>query len=464
MSRQAASVFVIDDDVDVLELVSIRLTAAGFNVRKFASPREAIACIESEPPALIVTDLHMPEYEGTEVLRRARQVDKKIAVIMISGAGTIETAVAAMKDGAFDFLVKPVDLSHLAELAQRAVQFNQLQRENSSLHKEIANLRKSRFAPAGVSPGMRKVMELAHSVADTDATVLITGESGVGKELLADYVQSNSHRKTGPYIKVNCGALSGNLLESELFGHEKGAFTGATERRIGRFEQAQNGTIFLDEIGEMSMDAQTRLLRVLQQREVQRVGGTATINLNLRVICATNRDLKQEVTAGKFREDLYYRVNVFPLRLPPLRERRADIPALSSDLLSVIRVRLGRGPTGISQAGLDALALYDWPGNVRELENVLQRCAILCDRDMLDVLDLPSEITDPKCNAPSDTPGTTVTETLATAREDGERRRILDVLNESNWNMSAAAARLAVSRSTLYVKLDQYNIQRPGKA
>ncbi|HYF52289.1 MAG TPA: sigma-54 dependent transcriptional regulator [Planctomycetota bacterium] len=451
-------VYVVDDDVDVLDLVALRLAQAGWEVRRFSDPAQALKAIESESPALVVTDLHMPGIDGHTLLKRARELDSKTSVIMMSGAGTIEAAVAAMKDGAFDFLVKPVDFSHLAELAQRAMEFNELKRENVTLRKEVAHMRKSGLAPAGSSEAMRKVMELAGAVAATDTTVLITGESGVGKERLADFIQANSQRKNGPHIKVNCGALSGSLLESELFGHEKGAFTGATDRRIGRFEQAQNGTIFLDEIGEMSMEAQTRLLRVLQQRELQRVGGAATINLNIRVVCATNKDLKAEVAAGKFREDLYYRVNVFPLRLPPLRERRADIPALSLDLLRTIRLRLDRGPADISQAALDAMAVYDWPGNIRELENVLQRCAILCRSDTLDVADLPTEITQAQAAAsmPS-APGT-----LETAREDSERRRILEALDECNWNMSLAAQRLAISRSTLYVKLDQYRIQRPG--
>jgi len=463
MNADPRCVFVIDDDPDVLNLVATRLSTAGLNIRKFTNPLQAMDSIESEKPALIITDLHMPEAEGSDVLRSARQVDKKISVILMSGAGTIEAAVDAMKDGAFDFLVKPIDMSHLVELAQRAMEFNQLQRENSSLKTDMANLRKSRFAPAGSSDAMRKVMELAQAVAGTDATVLITGESGVGKELLADFVQGHSPRKTASYVKVNCGALSGSLLESELFGHEKGAFTGATDRRVGRFEQAQNGTIFLDEVGEMTMEAQTRLLRVLQQRELQRVGGTATINLNIRVIRATNKDLLTEVVAGKFREDLYYRVNVFPVRLPPLRDRRADIPALSADLLRTIRVRLDRGPNGISQAALDALATYRWPGNVRELENVLQRCAILCAEDTLDVADLPSEITSPDSTAPGAGAAAAQPGTLETAREDGERRRILEVLDSCHWNMSAAATRLAISRSTLYVKLDQYRIERPGR-
>jgi DNA-binding NtrC family response regulator len=462
-----ATILVVDDDKDLLEMFVEVLRGAGYDVRGFDEPLKALEAFNVAPTDLVFTDLQMPGMGGIDLLRKIKQRDPRTPVIMASAVGTVNNAVQAMKEGAFDFLTKPVDLGHFLELVNRAHEFKELKHENMALKTQVADLRGSRIAPVGTSAEMKEVLRMARTVADTDATVLLIGETGTGKEVLADVIQHNSSRRNSPYVRVNCASLSGTLLESELFGHEKGAFTGATERRSGRFEQAQKGTIFLDEIGEMTMEAQVRLLRVLQQREMQRVGSSQTISLDIRVICATNRDLKAEVAAKRFREDLFYRVNVFPLLLPPLRQRKRDIPALCMDLLHGVRARLGRGPTDISQAALDKLTLYSWPGNVRELENLLERCSILCAAHTLDVDDLPEEIlvgagasapVSAAAPAAASAPAA-VGETLEAARQQTERESIIVALEKCHWNMSKAAKMLGISRSTLYVKLDQYKIE-----
>ena len=456
-----ATILVVDDDEDLLDMFSEVLRGAGYEVRGFSEPLKALEAFNADPTELVFTDLQMPGMGGIELLRKIKERDARTPVIMASAVGTINNAVQAMKDGAFDFLTKPVDIGHFLELINRAHEFRELKREVIALKTEVADLRGSRIAPVGTSAEMKAVLNMARTVATTDATVLLIGETGTGKEVLADVIQHNSNRRNGPYVRVNCAALSGTLLESELFGHEKGAFTGATDRRSGRFEQAQKGTIFLDEIGEMTPEAQVRLLRVLQQREMQRVGSSQTISLDIRVICATNRDLKAEVAAKRFREDLFYRVNVFPLILPPLRQRKRDIPALCMDLLRGVHARLGRGPSDISQAAIDKLTAYNWPGNVRELENMLERCSILCGAPTLDVDDLPDEIVRNVSAAPAPTtPGALASDdpTLEAGRQQSERERIVSALEKCRWNMSNAAKMLGISRSTLYVKLDQYGI------
>jgi len=462
--NNAVSILLVDDDLEILSMLADTLTEGGYKVRQFHNPVEAISSFQACTSDLVLTDLQMPGMGGIDLLRKVKAHDADVPVILLTAGGTIQNAVQAMKDGAFDFLTKPVDVLHLLEIVRRALEFKALKRENLELRTEVADLRNSRIAPVGTYPGMIKVMELAQAVATTDETVLITGESGVGKEVLAGLIQRKSRRKEGPYIKVNCAALTGTLLESELFGHERGAFTGASERHIGRFELAQKGTIFLDEIGEMNAEAQTRLLRVLQNRELQRVGGNQTIALDIRVLCATNRDLKAEVKAGNFREDLYYRVNVFPVQLPPLRERKADIPALALDLLKSIRSRVGRGPKEFSSEAIDKMVLYSWPGNIREMENVLARCAILCQKSTIEADDLPVElvaISGEAATGVSPSPkASTEGSSLDDARAATESAHIVEVLEQCRWRMADAAKLLGISRSTLYVKLDRYGIRR----
>ncbi|MFH0940219.1 MAG: sigma-54 dependent transcriptional regulator [Planctomycetota bacterium] len=466
------TIFVVDDDEPLLEMNTEILHNAGYEVRPFSDPRKAVAAFAELPCDLVFTDVQMSWLGGIELLRKIKEMNAHTPVIVASAFGTIKNAVQAMKDGAFDFLTKPIEPEHLVELVKRALEFKNLARENVILRAEVADLRSTRIAPMGSSPVMKEFLKKALAVADTDATVLLIGESGVGKEILADYIQRHSPRKNESYVKVNCGAFAGTLLESELFGHEKGAFTGATEQRRGRFELAHKGTLFLDEIGELTLEAQTRLLRALQQREVQRVGSSTTISLDIRVICATNKDLKAEVAAKRFRDDLYYRIYVFPLRLPSLRQRVADIPGLAFDLLRTVRTRLGRGPTDISQAALDKLSAYHWPGNIRELENVLERCSILCAKPALETDDLPEEIVAESSDilatptfADTPAPATEAQTTrsgvsLEDTRRKSERERIVVALQESRWNISTTAKLLGISRSTLYVKLDEYGINK----
>jgi two-component system, NtrC family, response regulator AtoC len=444
-------ILVIDDDPEMLELVTIALQTNDYDVKPFNDPRSGLEFFSADSPDLVLTDLQMPGLSGIEVLQQIKVQSSETPVILMTALGTIRSAVEAIKSGAFDFLTKPLDVEHLLNVINRAIDYQDILRENSELRAEVADLRGSRIAPEGASSAMRKVLEIARAVAPTSETVLITGESGTGKEVLADIIQRGSDRKDAPYIKVNCAALTGSLLESELFGHEKGAFTGALARRIGRFELAHKGTIFLDEIGDMPLEAQTRLLRVLQQRELQRVGGTQNIQLDIRVVCATNKNLKDMVAEGKFREDLYYRINVIDLHLPPLRHRKSDIPALAMDLLQGIRKRLGRGPSRISPDAMELLCGYNWPGNIRELENVMARCAILCEDAMIETKNIPDGLRSesaPKAGS------------LAETRGDSEKTRIIDILDSCEWNMSKAAQLLGVGRSTLYSKMAQHGIRR----
>jgi DNA-binding NtrC family response regulator len=444
---------VVDDEAEQLGVIAEALREGGYEVTTFTDPAEALTAFAQQRFDLIVTDLQMPGLGGMDVLRKVKADSPHTPVLMLTGFGTIANAVQAMKDGAFDFLAKPVQPGHLRELVKRALEFQDLERQNEDLRTEVSDLRGSRIAPTGSSPAMKRVLELARAVAETDSTVLISGESGVGKEVLADFIQRHSGRKGGPYVKVNCGALTGTLLESELFGHERGSFTGAHERRTGRFEQAQEGTVFLDEVGELTLEAQTRLLRVLQNRELVRVGGSAVVPLDIRVICATHKDLKAEVAAGRFRDDLYYRVNVFPIQLPPLRERRGDIPALALDLL--------RGPTEISPTALARLAEAPWPGNVRELENVLERGAILCPRPVLEAQDLPAELVGARPRAEgAAAPADADAPALERARTQAERELIVAALEACHWDMTRTAKHLGIGRSTLYSKLSAYGIQR----
>jgi len=454
------TVLVVDDDKDVGSLVADALREAGYSVVVHTDPREALAALSEHAVGLVVTDLQMPEMDGIELLRRVKAASPQTPVLLMSAYGTVDSAVQAMKDGAFDFLTKPVDLGHLVEMAKRALEFHALKRDNQDLRTEVADLRGSRIAPTGSSLAMKRVLELARTVAETDSTVLITGESGTGKEVLADFIQRQSPRSQGRYVKVNCAALTATLLESELFGHEKGAFTGAVERRAGRFEQADHGTIFLDEIGELTPEAQARFLRVVQNRELVRVGGAAVVPLDIRVLCATHKDLKAEMAAGRFREDLYYRVHVFPIHLPPLRERRGDIPALALDLLGHVRARIGRGPQDISPEALRRLSDARWPGNVRELENVLERSAILCTRPVLEPDDLPAELVQDQPAEAQAAAAVGGVPALERARTEAERQQIQAALEECHWDMTQTARRLGISRSTLYVKLNACGIRR----
>jgi two-component system, NtrC family, response regulator AtoC len=388
-----AKVLLIDDEVTMLQMVSELLRKEGHEVYPFNNFNAASEGLETHLPELVVTDLYLDKTRahGLEILEKARSLNPPPIVIVITGFGTIETAVEAMKKGAYDYLEKPFTVDELKLCVQRALSYNEAVSENVYLRKQLK--KKYQFSQIiGASARMHEVFKMIERVADTDSTILITGESGTGKELVARALHFNSRRQFAPFIPVNCSALPENLLESELFGHRKGAFTGAINDKKGLFQEADGGTIFLDEIGSMSPMLQSRLLRVLQEKEVRRVGDNVPVYVNVRVLAATNEPLEKRIKEGSFREDLYYRLNVIPIELPSLRERREDIPLLVTNFLkNKINVDTGHA-FRITKQVMNVLCAHDWPGNVRELENALERASALCETDVIKVADLPQAL------------------------------------------------------------------------
>jgi DNA-binding NtrC family response regulator len=385
-----AKVVLVDDEVTMVQMVTELLRAEGHEVFPFNNSNAALASIENILPELVITDLYLDKTRphGLEILQKARSLNPPAVVIMITGFGSIESAVEAMKCGAYDYLEKPFKVDELKLAVQRALSYNDAISENVYLRKQLK--KKYQFSQIiGASPRMQELFRMIERVADTDSTILIRGESGTGKELVAKALHFNSRRQFAPFVPINCSALPEHLLESELFGHRRGAFTGAITDKKGLFHEADGGTIFLDEIGSMSATLQSRLLRVLQEREVRRVGDNVPIYVNVRVVAATNEALEQRIKDGAFREDLYYRLNVIPLVLPPLRERVEDIPLLVNHFLrEKVSMRNGQ-PFQITRAALEVLAAHDWPGNVRELENVIERACALAEDHIIRVADLP---------------------------------------------------------------------------
>jgi two-component system NtrC family response regulator len=432
-------VWLVDDDSAIRELLSYMVGQAGYRVEAFASGAEVLASSEP-PPAAVLLDLMMPEVDGVEVLKELQRRHPTVPVIILTAVNDVGRAVEVTKLGAWDYLTKPVDQERLLTTLSRAISHHGLELEVERLKGELGDRYHLRNI-IGSSAAMRRVYELVEKVLSSDITVFISGESGTGKELVAKAVHYGSLRSDGPFVDVNCAAIPEGLQESELFGHEKGAFTGAVASHPGKFEQAAGGTIFLDEIGEMSPSAQARLLRVLQERSLQRVGGTKRIELDVRVISASNRDLQQLVDDGTFRQDLYYRLVVFPIHLPPLRDRREDIPPLVKHFLQA----------------MEALANYGWPGNVRELENVVHRSLLAAGGLSLERDDLPPMLMSSDGELP-----TTVDEAAPMKLEELERRAIKRALEHFDGNLSDAARQLGIGRSTLYRKLEQFGL-RPKK-
>jgi len=386
------SVLVVDDDKDPRELVVEFLDRSGYDVSQADGPVAALSALSKRSFDLVITDLKMPGMDGITLLKEVKDRDPDTVVVVMTGYGTIESAVKAMRAGAFDYVTKPFNLDEVGIAIQRAMEFRGLRIENETLKKEL--LHSSGFGELiGYAPTMREVFDMVARVADTDATVLLTGESGTGKEMVARTLHNKSSRANKPMIAVNCGAIPEELLESELFGHEKGAFTGAVQARMGRFEMAQGGTIFLDEIGDMSPNLQVKLLRVIQEREFERVGGERTIKVNVRVIAATRQDLEKLVEDGGFREDLYYRLNVIQIKLPPLRDRLDDLPILVEHFMEKHGRKKDRGVTGVSKDVMGIFSGYSWPGNVRELENVIERACILKGEGAITRAEVPEKIT-----------------------------------------------------------------------
>ena len=442
------SILVVDDYKDTRDLMG-RALGADYHVTLAADAETAMQALAADPSiALMISDVRMPGSDGLTLLKSAKAAHPNLSVIMLTAYGTVDLAVEAMKDGADDFLTKPIDLDQLDLRVAKVLKTHALEEEVVSLRSELDE-KYGLENITGTSESMKNVFRLIRQAAPTQATVLIEGPSGTGKELVAHALHTLSPRAKGPFVAVECAALNGNLLESELFGHEKGAFTDAISKRIGRFEAADGGTIFLDEISEIPPSTQVKLLRVLETRSFERLGSSETIKTDIRIVAACNRDLGQMVREGKFREDLYYRLAVVDIRLPALRERAGDIPLLVSRFLSEFSAANGNRVTGITPAAMKLLEAYPWPGNVRELRNAVERMVVLSQGGQLDVEDVPEHM---RALAPS---GVGQPITVGTLGET-EKAKILSVLEQVNGNRSRAAQMLGISRRTLYRKLDEY--------
>jgi DNA-binding NtrC family response regulator len=454
-------ILVIDDSPEIVNLFSEFLRTEGYEVDTAEDGARGISLIERNSYDLIVTDLKMPDTGGMEVLKYIREHSPDTLCIILTGYGTVKNAVEAIKMGAYDYLTKPVKMDEILVTFQRAFEYRDLKRENLHLRNQLK--KKYRFENIiGDSEKMEKVFEVMEKVADTDSTVLILGESGTGKELVAQAIHYRSYRREKPFVPVNCAAIPGELLESELFGHEKGAFTNAIRMRIGRFELANGGTVFLDEIGDMNPLLQSKLLRVLQERQFERVGGTKTIKTDIRIVAATHQNLKALVQQRKFREDLYYRLNVIPMEIPPLRERKTDIPLLAHYFLDQFNRRKKKKVRGIREDAMSRLRQYEWPGNVRELENTIERVIILLDGDLVTPADLPDkfhEIPRAETAQTADIPESGIS--LDDAVNEFERNLILQALIKTGWVKNKAAQLLNLNRTTLIEKIKRQNLQPP---
>jgi two-component system NtrC family response regulator len=446
-------IVVVDDEPAQRELLGGFLAKQGHQVFLSGSGAEALTHVRDRQVDLVLSDCRMPGMSGPELLRGMKEVNPEIPLILMTAYGTVETAVQAMKDGAADYLSKPLDLEELLVRLARVTEQSRLRTEVRDLQQRLVE-RHRLEGIIGESGRMQEVLALAKRVAGSDATVLIRGESGTGKELIARAIHFNSPRAKGPLVNLNCAALPEQLLESELFGHEKGAFTGAIAQRKGRFEQADGGSIFLDEIGDLSPALQVKLLRVLQEREFERVGGNKTISANVRVMAATHRDLEQAMRGGTFREDLYYRLNVVAIQIPPLRERREDIPLLLDHFLRKFAEKNRREVTGLTTAARDALLKYDYPGNVRELENLVERAVLLCRGRVIDLEDLPAGLRPGQRSTAEPLP-----KTLPGVLADIERQAIQSALEQSGGIQTQAADALGISERVLRYKMKKYGLE-----
>lgn len=442
-------ILVVDDEMIVREALSNYLREDGYEAIAVESGEEALKKVESERWNILFVDFKMPGMDGLEVLREVKKITSDLPVIIITAYATVDSAVQAMKDGAYDYVVKPFDPEAIALLVEKVVEHQRLVRENILLRERLDQEYKFEEI-IGRSQPMQDVFELVKNVAASDTTVLITGESGTGKELIARALHANSPRRYNPFITASCGAMPEGLLESELFGHEKGAFTGALYTKKGRFELAEGGTLFLDEIGEISLKTQVDLLRVLSEKSFRRVGGVEPTSIDARIVSATNRDLKKAIQEGTFREDLFYRFNVVSIHLPPLRKRREDIQLLADHFLDKFRAETNKKIEGISSKALNLMMEYDWPGNVRELENAIERAVVVGKGSEIVPQDLPffkqgvTEERGPKLKS----------------LKDRERLYILQTLEENEWNISRTAEELGIDRVTLYNKIKKYNLEK----
>ncbi len=446
-------ILIIDDEEQLCWALEKGLRQEGYQVITSTRGKEGLELIRNELPSLVILDLKMPEMDGLEVLVKAKDLIPKLPVIMITAHGSIDTAIEAMKLGAIDYISKPFDLNELKLIVKQALMVNRLQEEVVFLRSEL-NRKHGRIL--GDSPAIQEVNTLVERVADSNATVMITGESGTGKEVAALSIHHLSYRREKPYVPINCAALPESLLESELFGHEKGAFTGAAVRKSGRFELADKGTLFLDEVTEMPLSMQVKLLRVLQERQFERVGGTESISIDVRVIAATNRDPLECIKNGTFREDLYYRLNVLPIHIPPLRERAADIPLLTRHFLKIYNPAKEQG---ISSEVMGLLINYKWPGNIRELQNVIERAVILSQGNDILVHHLPKEIQEVEIIKSGTDQVILNFPDKGISFDEVEREFIFKALEKSSGNQTEAAHLLGITRSALLYRAQKYEIK-----
>ncbi len=462
------TVLIADDEANLRKVLCALLERDGHSALAVESGEAALDRIEQGGIDILITDLRMPGMDGLELLRRVKPTDPGLPVIVITAHGSVDTAVCAMKDGAFDYITKPFDRDELKLAVRKAAS---VRLHNQSRLQDSGDVQ-GRYQIIGQSPRMQELYAVIEKVAATPSTVLITGESGTGKELVASALHENSSRKDKPFIKVNCAAIPKDLMESEFFGYERGAFTGAVGSKPGRFELADGGTLFLDEIGEIPTAMQVKLLRALQESEFERVGGVRSIQVDVRVIAATNRDLQKEIETGTFREDLFYRLNVVPISLPPLRDRKEDIPLLAAAFVEKYNKRLVKNVKGLSDEALACLSGYSWPGNIRELENVIERTVLFAEDETIPVKDLPEDLRGEARPAPLavrrpeqlpavDTGTTTMKDIVRQATEEIERDLIQKALDETSGNITRAAALLGISRKGLQNKMKEFGLREP---
>ncbi len=453
-------IIVIDDERNITFVIQAMLERAGFQALVFNSSEQALRAIDAENPQVIITDLYMPGPGGMEILEYCQKHFPRVPVVVITAYGTVESAVSALKRGAFDYITKPFDQAELLSVVQKAV-LTFAQREKEPIAITEAVPQKTASSLTGASAGMQEVFKIIAKIANSPTTVLITGESGTGKELVAYEIHRNSSRVKKPFIKINCAAIPATLIESELFGYEKGAFTGAVTSKPGRFELAHEGTLFLDEVAEMPLEMQVKLLRILQEQEFERVGGVHTLKVDARIIAATNKDLEQEVKSGKLREDLFYRLNVFPIHLPALRERKEDIELLVKGFVQQFNLKLKKNISSIEPNCLDAIRAYAWPGNIRQLENAIERMILMAEGNVLLTKDLPEEVLVALGDRlPQQGESTGFKETVKRQTQFLERDLIEKALSETEGNVTRAAEKLGLSRKGLQIKMKDLGLNK----
>jgi two-component system response regulator HydG len=446
-------ILVVDDEQSHRTMLTAVLSKEGFEVSEADDGTSAVKAVENDTFDLILMDIRMTDMDGIEAITEIKKLSPSIPVIMMTAYASVKTAVEALKSGAYDYLTKPLDMDELKILIKKALDYYHLQKENIFLKERLAD-RFDFSQIIGRSRAMKELFETLSLIAPSDATVLIYGESGTGKEIVANAIHQNSPRAQKPFIKVNCAALPETLLESELFGHERGAFTGAVTRKAGRFQLADGGSLFLDEISDMSLTTQVKLLRVLQEREFEPLGSTRTIQVDIRLITATNKDLEEEVKAGRFREDLFYRLNVVPVHLPPLRKRKDDIPLLVEHFLNIYREKNKSSVKGFLPKTMDIMVRYDWPGNVRELENVIERSILLSRSEFISPEDLPQPV-----QGAEDKDQSLVSVPQGMTLKEVEKEVIIQTLSDTKGSRTQTARILGISRKTLQNKLKEYSIK-----